>query len=31
VIDEAVKRIRDGTITRFVYDARTATLVNGEE
>lgn len=26
VIDEAVKRIRDGTITRFVYDPRSAGL-----
>lgn len=27
VIDEAVKRIQDGTITRFVYDPASATLV----
>jgi len=27
VIDEAVERIRDGTITRFVYDTQTARLV----
>ena len=30
VIDEAVERIRDGTITRFVYDGQTASLVSGE-
>lgn len=29
VIDEAVERIRDGTITELVYDPRTAKLVNG--
>lgn len=28
VIDEAVERIRDGTITRLVYDAQTASLVS---
>jgi hypothetical protein len=27
VIDEAVKRIQDGTITRYVYDPRKAALV----
>jgi hypothetical protein len=27
VIDEAVKRIQDGTITRYVYDPRKAGLV----
>jgi hypothetical protein len=27
VIDEAVKRIRDGSITKFVYDRKTARLV----
>lgn len=27
VIDEAVERIRDGTITALVYDAHTARLV----
>lgn len=27
VIDEAVKRIRDGSITDFVYDPKTATLI----
>ena len=30
VIDEAVERIRDGTITRFVYDTQTARLVGDE-
>jgi hypothetical protein len=30
VIDEAVERIRDGTITRLVYDTQTASLVSGE-
>ena len=30
VIDEAVERIRDGTITRLVYDARTASLGSDE-
>lgn len=30
VIDEAVERIRDGTITRLVYDARAASLVSGD-
>ena len=30
VIDEAVGRMRDGTITRFVCDARTASLVSDE-
>jgi hypothetical protein len=30
VIDEAVERIRDGTITRLVYDTRTAGLVSDE-
>jgi len=27
VVDEAVQRIKDGTITRYVYDPKTATLV----
>jgi hypothetical protein len=27
VIDEAVKRIRDGTITQYSYDPKTASLV----
>jgi hypothetical protein len=26
-VDEAVERIKDGTITRYVYDPKTATLV----
>lgn len=30
VIDEAVSRIRDGSITRFVYDPTTARLVEGK-
>jgi hypothetical protein len=30
VIDEAVERIRDGTITRLFYDVQTASLVSGE-
>lgn len=29
VIDEAVERIRDGSITQFVYDSQTASLVSG--
>lgn len=29
VIDEAVQRIRDGSITQFVYDPETARLANG--
>ncbi|MDR6522621.1 hypothetical protein J2789_005311 [Variovorax paradoxus] len=29
VIDEAVERIRDGSITQFVYDPRTAKLETG--
>jgi hypothetical protein len=28
VIDEAVERIRDGTITEIVYDPQTARLAN---
>jgi hypothetical protein len=28
VIEEAVDRIKDGTITRYVYDPETARLVN---
>lgn len=31
VIDEAVERIRDGSITQFVYDPRTARLARGEQ
>lgn len=31
VIDEAVERIRDGSITDFVYDPKTATLTNSEK
>lgn len=31
VIDEAVKRIRDGSITNFVYDPKTATLVSSDK
>lgn len=31
VIDEAVKRIRDGSITNFVYDPKTATLVGSDK
>jgi hypothetical protein len=27
VIDEAVKRVRDGSITNFTYDAKTASLI----
>ncbi len=30
VIDEAVNRIRDGSITDFVYDPQVARLVKGE-
>jgi len=29
VIDEAVKRIRDGSITDYVYDTKTASLIRG--
>ncbi len=31
VVDEAVERIRDGTITRYRYDTGTASLVDSEE
>lgn len=31
VIDEAVERIKDGTITEYVYDPKAAGLVNAEE
>ena len=31
VVDEAVERIRDGTITRYRYDTGTASLVHSEE
>ena len=31
VIDEAVKRIRDGSIVRFTYDIETASLVPYDE
>jgi len=27
VVDEVVERIKDGTITQYVYDAKTAALV----
>jgi hypothetical protein len=30
IIDEAVERIKDGTITGYIYDPKTATLVNGD-
>lgn len=31
VIDEAVKRIRDGSITDVVYDPKSATFVSSEK
>ena len=31
VVDEAVERIKDGTITDYVYDPKSAKLVNAKE
>jgi hypothetical protein len=31
VIDEAVDRIKDGTITEYVYDPKTARLVRDDD
>jgi hypothetical protein len=31
VVDEAVERIKDGTITHYLYDPKTASLVRRDE
>jgi hypothetical protein len=31
VVDEAVERIKDGTITGYVYDPKAATLVHADK